>query len=215
MFRTLAAIAAPFLFASTLLPASTAFAQSGIQTQFSSNAPVGAASFTFNRYNGPDILTKAEFRAQAAVTFKFQADELLGSGIPWNLYSSVSNFGFPSLDGAPIDYFTGPTLAQTTPASGSVFATYTYDLGEVLTTYTNPAFLNAFFVGPSTFSYTTGGTLSGFVDSFLFSIIPFRSPDITVTAGVTLIYHTTPIPEPTTLALLAAPVALLLRRRRR
>lgn len=210
----LVAVTAPLLFAAS------AYATVIPQSQFVFNQPLGdpATLVTFSRYSGPEVLQKAEFFAQATVTFRFECPELNGSGIPWNLYTSLSQYGFASDlslgAGAPLNFMPGPATQDTTPAVGSAFATITYELPAVTTTYTDPSALSAFFVGSSTFSYLPAAFSSASVDTFVYSVIgTIRPVSVTTTVGVNLVYTTAAVPESDSL-LLFAPAAVLLRRRR-
>lgn len=191
-----------------------------LQTQFDSNQPVdgSATPMTFNRYDGSQPMAEAQFTALSVVTVSFDAQQLIGSGLNWNLYASVSQFGYLSSQslgsGAPINYFSGPTQMQTVPTIDGGTATATFVLGDVTTTYTDPAALTTFFEGTTPFSYIPAGNVSGSVDTEVYTLLGTVQPcTITASSSISLEYFAD-VPEPATLSLLLPAVVLGLGNRR-
>jgi hypothetical protein len=200
--------------------AAAAFGQDTAQSQFvpttSFSAGATLPGMTFTRYSGPGIVNKVEIRSQAVVEARY-GDSFLGVlGVQYTLDVTLRAYGYvgDSTSGgvAPVNPF--PSLPQHLTTQSYAVSQLGFDTGEVLTTYTDPAAINAFFVGTGTFTYYPAPVVSGFIDqASVFATIGYTDPiRYTTSSGMSVIYYVS-IPEPGAGGVLLSVAAAALQRR--
>lgn len=175
------------------------------------------SALTFSRYNGTGTVTKVELRAQGLVRASY-GDAFLGTiGVPYTLDVTLRGFFFVSDSslgsGAAVNDFTSLPLRKTTQALA--VAELSFDTGEQVTTYTDPAFINAFFVGSSNYTYLPSPSVTGFVDqAAVFGSLGYLDPIRYTMAAELRVEYFVAVPEPGTGAMLLGAGVVALRRRR-